>query len=96
MEIAPFQESERFDALKLLGELEDINALEILWPKVMVRPMPAWDAHVSTADPADWDWVTDSRVLGRMHDLPARTGARALELLDELRLRLLAEVAAAP
>jgi hypothetical protein len=27
VEVVPFPESERFDALKLLGELEDINAL---------------------------------------------------------------------
>jgi hypothetical protein len=27
VEVAPFAEPERFDALKLIGELEDINAL---------------------------------------------------------------------
>lgn len=64
-----------------------IDDFEILWPHVIIWPMWAWG--VSQVDP---DWLTDSRVLGRQIELPARNGDDGLKELLRIRQELEAEL----
>ena len=65
-----------------------IDDFTILWPRVHVLPMWSFE----TKGLADPDWLTDSRVLGRMHELAAVDGDQALALLDQVKTQLLAEL----
>jgi hypothetical protein len=62
----------------------EIDDFEILWPRVIVWPMFAWKGDESI----DPDWLTDSRVLGRAIELPAKDGAEGLAALLGIRRRL--------
>jgi hypothetical protein len=68
-----------------------IDDFEVLWPRVMITPM--WALKVGCA-PTDPDWPCDSRVTGRMEELPARNGDEGLAELAALRRRLEADLAA--
>jgi hypothetical protein len=61
-----------------------IDDFEIIWPRVNIWPMWAW-GHPPPADP---DWLTDSRVLGRLIDFPARDGETGLYELLRIRQEL--------
>lgn len=61
-----------------------IDDFDILWPRINVWPMFAW----KYGPPGDPDWLTDSRVLGRPIDLPARNGDDGLKELLLIRQRL--------
>lgn len=65
-----------------------IDDFEILWPRVNVWPMWAWKLGAPTCP----DWLTDSRVLGRMIDLPAKDGETGLKELLRIRRELEAEL----
>jgi hypothetical protein len=62
---------------------------DVLWPRISVHPMWAWGRPA----PASPDWLTDSRVLGRMIELPAKDGAAGLIELARIRRELEAELA---
>lgn len=59
-----------------------------LWPRVNVWPMWAWQVGRS----ADPDWLTDSRVLGRLIELPAKDGASGIAAMADIRRTLEAEL----
>lgn len=61
-----------------------VDDFEMLWPRVLVLPMWAWRKGA----PTDPDWLCDSRVLGRMHELPAKDGETALKELLRIRQEL--------
>lgn len=65
-----------------------IDEFEVLWPRIQVWPMWAWKLG-PLSDP---DWLTDSRVLGRLHDFPAKDGESGLYELAKLRSDLEAEL----
>lgn len=65
-----------------------IDDFEVLWPRVNVWPMFAWK-HGTLGDP---DWITDSRVLGRLIDLPAKNGDDGLKELLRIRCELETEL----
>jgi len=67
------------------AEGRPVDDFAVLWPRVNVWPMWAWDP----ADPAsDPDWLCHSRVLGRLHEFPARDGETGLKELLKLRRAL--------
>ena len=68
-----------------------IDDFEVLWPQVNVWPM--WDDKTGLKDP---DWPTDSRVLGRRHELRAKDGDTGLAELLRIRRELERELAAGP
>ena len=57
-------------------------------PPAKIQVYPMW----SRADLKDADWLTDSRMLGRLDDFPARTGDEGLAALDQLWRRLAKEL----
>ena len=65
-----------------------IDDFEMLWPRVTVWPMWAWRLGPLT----DPDWLTDSRVLGRIHELRATDGDDGLKELLRIRAELEAEL----
>jgi len=65
-----------------------IDDFEVIWPRVNIWPMFAW-GRWPLSDP---DWLTDSRVLGRLHDLPAKNGDDGLRELLRIRRDLEAEL----
>jgi hypothetical protein len=69
-----------------------VDNFAVLWPRVNVWPMWAWKA----GQPTDPDWLTDTRVLGRTIELPAKDGATGLAELLRIRQRLERELAALP
>lgn len=58
-----------------------IDDFTTLYPRVNVWPMWAW----KYGTPSDPDWLTDSRVLGRMIELPAKDGQTGLKELLRIR-----------
>jgi len=69
-----------------------IDDAETYWPRVNVWPMWAW----KTGAPTDPDWLTDSRVLGRIIDLPAKNGGDGLKELLRIRRELEEELRTLP
>ena len=65
-----------------------IDDFDVMWPRVNVYPMWAW----KLGPPADPDWLTDSRVLGRVEELQARNGREGLAELARIRRELEAEL----
>ena len=57
-----------------------IDDFDVIWPRVSVWPM--WDGPDGLTDP---DWLTDSRVLGRLIELRARNGDDGLKELLRIR-----------
>ena len=57
--------------------------------RIMVHPfwLPAGDDMGGLPD-----WFADSRVIGRMHDFPGRTGADAMAALEQLHRQLTEEL----
>ena len=66
-----------------------IDDFEVIWPRVNVWPMWAWRPGM----PSDPDWLTDSRVLGRLIELPAKDGQTGLTELLRIRRELERELA---
>src|SRR5215469_11250689 len=58
-----------------------IDDFNVIWPRVNVWPMWAW----AYGPPTDPDWLTDSRVLGRLMEFPARDGDSGLAELLRIR-----------
>lgn len=67
-----------------------VDDFEVLWPRIYLYPMWAWGARPEDSDP---DWFCDSRVLGRLHEFPARNGEEGLKALLDIRRELEAELA---
>lgn len=67
-----------------------VDDFEILWPRINVWPMCAW----RYGPPTDPDWLCDSRVLGRLLELPAKNGEDGLKELLAIRQRLERELEA--
>src|SRR5580698_8113362 len=65
-----------------------VDDFEVIWPRVNVWPM--WDDKTGLTDP---DWLTDSRVLGRLEELRAKTGDEGLAELLRIRRGLEADLA---
>jgi hypothetical protein len=65
-----------------------IDDFEIFWPRISVYPMFAWKKG-RLSNP---DWLTDSRVLGRLIKFPARNGDEGLKELLRIRQELEAEL----
>ncbi len=65
-----------------------VDDFAVIWPRVQVMPMWAWGIGL----PRDPDWLMDSRVLGRWHELPAKDGASGLRELLRIRRELEAEL----
>lgn len=63
-----------------------IDDFDVLWPKVNVYPM-FWES-----DGRDADWLVDSRVLGRLLPLEARTGEEGLAALARIKAELAKEL----
>ena len=55
------------------------------WPRIYVAPM--W-VHRAGQEPSDPDWLTDSRVLGHLHEFVAADGHDGLVALMMLRVDL--------
>jgi hypothetical protein len=66
-----------------------IDDFEIIWPKVNVWPMWSHQGN-GLLDP---DWLTDSRVLGRMMELQGKNGDEGLASLLRIRRELEKELA---
>jgi len=66
----------------------DIDDFDTLWPRVAIWPMWAW----KPGRPTDPDWLCDSRVLGRLHELRAANGDDGLKELLRIRQELEAEL----
>jgi hypothetical protein len=65
-----------------------IDDFDVIWPRVRVWPIWAW----KLGTPSDPDWLTDTRVLGRLIDLEAKDGDSGLRRLLEIRQRLETEL----
>lgn len=68
-----------------------VDDFETLWPRVNVWPM--WAQSDGLTDP---DWLTDSRVLGRVIELPAKNGDEGLVELLRIRRELETELHSLP
>jgi hypothetical protein len=66
-----------------------IDDFTIIWPVIMVSPMPAW---TNGNDWGDADWCVDSRVLGRNIEFPAMNGEEGLVELLRIKKDLSKEV----
>lgn len=69
-----------------------VDDFDVLYPKIMVRPMWAWKMG-PLSDP---DWLCDSRVIGRLHEFRATDGETGLKALLELRRELERELRELP
>jgi hypothetical protein len=66
-----------------------VDDFEAIWPRVIVWPMWAW----KPGPPTDPDWLCDSRVLGRLDELRAKTGTEGVNELLRIRRELQQELA---
>jgi hypothetical protein len=57
---------------------------DVIYPRINIWPMWAW----KPGPPSDPDWLTDSRVLGRIEEFRATDGETGLKALLELRQKL--------
>ena len=69
-----------------------IDDFDRIYPRILVHPMWAWKMGPLT----DPDWLTDSRVLGRLEELRARNGDEGLAELLRIRRALERELASFP
>ena len=60
-----------------------VDDFDVVWPTVIIWPM--WAGPMRNSDP---DWLTDNRVLGRVHPFPAKDGLSALAALLRIRREL--------
>jgi hypothetical protein len=61
-----------------------VDDFEVIWPRVNVWPMWAW----KPGPPTDPDWLCDSRVVGRLDELRAKTGTEGINELLRIRREL--------
>lgn len=66
-----------------------IDDFDMVWPRVNIWPMWAWRLGPAV----DPDWLTDTRVLGRLIEFRAKNGKVGLEELARIRRELEQELA---
>jgi hypothetical protein len=59
-----------------------IDDFKVIWPTIFVSPMWEWEGNQNP------DWLTDTRVMGRVQPFPAKDGISGMKELENYRKQL--------